>query len=75
MVSRRDAVVRLSISLNERFQSSTEVTWKMLFTATSFLGKKLLPAAFSETKFREMVEKREAELNRFLKGLERGEME
>jgi len=66
MVSRRDAVVRLSILLQERSEGSTEVTWRMLFTATSLLGKKLLPAAFSEEKFLGMIQKREAELNCFL---------
>ena len=66
LVSGRNAVVRLSIALSDSAAGSTEVTWRMLFTATSSLGRKVLRRSFSQQGFHAMMEKREAELNHFL---------
>ena len=67
IVSGRNAVVRLSISLAENTKSGTDVTWRMLFTTTSFLGKEMVGHAFSEERFHRMMKRREAELGHFLK--------
>ena len=66
LVAGRDAVVRLSVELSEKPDGDTEVSWTMLFTTTSALGKRVLSAAFSEKKFQEMMEARELQLNHFL---------
>ncbi|HTP59603.1 MAG TPA: SRPBCC family protein, partial [Spirochaetia bacterium] len=56
LVAARHMVVRLSISLVPAPADTTEVTWKMLFTATSSLGKKLLASQFSEEKYGQMIQ-------------------
>ena len=66
LVLRRDAVVRLSVSLSEKKSGTTDITWRMLFTATSASSRKLLPAAFSEKNFLKMMKDREAQLNYFV---------
>ncbi len=66
IVSGRDAVVRLSISLVENPAGGTDVTWRMLFTTTSLPGKTVVAHAFSEERFRAMMERRQAELGHFL---------
>ena len=66
VVSRRDAVVRLSLSLAEKKAGTTDLTWRMLFTATSILARELLPVTFSEKNFLRMMKDRQAQLNYFL---------
>jgi hypothetical protein len=65
MVSGRDMVVRLSIALVED-GGRTTITWRMLFTGTSLVGRKLLSTAFTEEKYGEMLSGREKELRHFL---------
>jgi hypothetical protein len=71
IVSGRAVVVRLSIALESGEGGTTAVTWRMLFTATSMLGRIALSRAFSEASFMKMMNKRENELNHFL---EKGKM-
>ncbi len=66
IVSGRDVVVRLSVSLEEASANKTEVTWRMLFTSTSPLGRHVIHHAYSEAKFQKMMRSRESELNHFL---------
>ena len=66
MAAGRDTVVRLSIWLAEGANGSTDVTWRMLFTAMSMPGKTILARHFSEEKFGAMLELREKELRHFL---------
>jgi hypothetical protein len=67
VVSGKDAVIRLSISLKENADNTTHVTWRMLFTATSFLAARVLKDAFTEEKFQKMMRDRKTELNHYLK--------
>ncbi len=60
-------VVRLSISLEESKENTTQVSWRMLFTANSILAKKILPKAFSEENFQKMMDNRKNELDYYLK--------
>jgi len=66
MVAGRDLVVRLSIWLAEGADGSTDVTWRMLFTAMSVPGRMVLARNFSEEKFGAMLNLREKELRHFL---------
>jgi len=66
MVTGTDAVIRLSITLEETGGETTHVMWRMLFTATSSLASKILLNSFSEEYFQAMMEKRERELNHYL---------
>ena len=66
MVAGRDMVVRLSIWLANGASESTDITWRMLFTAMSLPGKTILARHFSEEKFAAMLELREKELRHFL---------
>jgi hypothetical protein len=66
LVSGRHAVVRLGISL-ENLGKSSEITWRMLFTATSAPGIAMIRRSFSEEKYRLMMKQREADINHYLK--------
>ncbi len=69
LVMGAEAVVRLSISLQERGEGSapaTKVVWRMLFTAASPLARMGLRADFTEEKFQAMLGKREKELGHYL---------
>ena len=66
LVMGQDGVVRLSITLEEKGPGETHVHWRMLFTAISYLAKKILPKTYSEEKFQAMLLKRKNELNRYL---------
>jgi hypothetical protein len=68
IVSGKDAVIRLSIGLESSGGKSTEVTWRMLFTACSRLGRVILPRHFSQERFDGMMSARKAELSAFLAG-------
>lgn len=48
IVSGRSAIVRLSISLDTADGGSTDLTWRMLFTSTSRLGRLILRRRFGE---------------------------
>jgi hypothetical protein len=65
LVMGSDAMVRLSISLEEGGGQGTKVTWRMLFTAVSPLAKLALHADFSEEEFQALLRKREKELNTY----------
>ena len=65
IVGGRDAVVRLSLSLESR-GDKTLLHWRMLFTLTSALGRALVGRAFSEAGFQKMMRARTAELNHYL---------
>jgi len=67
MVSGKDAVIRLSITLEEREHGVTRVTWRMLFTLTSVVGRLHVARAFSPSNYARFVEKRRQELECFLK--------
>jgi len=67
LVMGSDAVVRLSIGLEDSPGHSTRIVWRMLFTATGRLARHMLPRSFSEDKFQSMLGKRERELNDFLR--------
>lgn len=66
MVSGRDGVIRLSIGLESKGEDRTEVTWEMVFTATSPIGHRVGRHQFSEAAFREMIASRKGELDHFL---------
>ncbi len=66
LVAGRDGVIRLSLSLAEA-GGATALTWRMLFTATSPLGRRILPRRFSEPAFRHMMELRRRQLDQHLR--------
>jgi hypothetical protein len=59
LVMGSDAMVRLSISLEDDGGNATRIAWRMLFTAVSPLAKRALRADYSEAKFQAMLGKRE----------------
>jgi hypothetical protein len=65
IVSGADAVVRLGISLEDG-GASTSVTWRLLLTGTSRLGKKALSKAWSAPKFDGFIGKMKARLAHYL---------
>jgi len=58
--------VRLSISLESRDPGTTEITWRMRFTSTSGLGRRMLRRRFSAEGFATMLRNRKAELDAYL---------
>lgn len=66
MVSGRDGVVRLSIGLAQKDDRKAEVTWAMVFTATSWAGRRIGRRQFSEAAFTEMMRSRQAQLDHYL---------
>ncbi|RPJ03470.1 MAG: SRPBCC family protein [Spirochaetaceae bacterium] len=67
MVSGKDAVVRLSVSLEENKSGNTQVTWRMLFTLTSGISRHAIPRAFSPGNYERFVEQKQRELDRYLR--------
>ncbi len=65
VVDGTDTVNRFSISLQEK-GNITELTWRMLFTATGTAGSQALRHAFTEEKFQKMVDDRKTELAYYL---------
>ncbi len=68
LVMGTDAVVRLSISLEqsgEQTTPATRIVWRMLFTAASPLARMALRADFSKEKYQAMLNKRERDLGRY----------
>jgi hypothetical protein len=66
IVSGRQAIVRLSVTLEEKGKLGTDITWRMLFTPLSRLGRRALRAEWTEDKFNRFIDKRKAELDFFL---------
>ncbi len=66
IVSGRNAVVRLSVSLERKDGGSTEITWRMLFTSTSGPGRRILRRRFSVEGFTKMLRSRKSELDVYL---------
>jgi hypothetical protein len=66
VVDATDTVNRFSISLEEK-GNTTELTWRMLFTATSAEGSRALRHGFTEEKFKKMIDDRKTELAYYLK--------
>jgi len=66
IVNGKNAVVRLSISLEPAEGGSTELNWRMLFTPISRMGARAIRHRFSPEGFRRMLDARESELNAYL---------
>jgi hypothetical protein len=62
----RDAVMRLSITLDATAERSVMVTWRMLFTIMSPFARAVLVKSFSEQGFQKMMKDRQAELSHYL---------
>jgi hypothetical protein len=67
VVDGTDTVNRFSISLEEKKDNTTELTWRMLFTATSTAGSRAPRHAFTEEQFKKMIDDRKTELVYYLK--------
>jgi len=61
-----DAVLRLSIALEEVGRDSTAVTWRMLLTALSRVGRHVLSHDYSEARYEEFINRKRQELQSFL---------
>jgi hypothetical protein len=59
-------VVRLSLSLDQITEGKIVVTWRMLFTTNSKLGKIAIKRAFSEENFQRLIDDRQRQLNYYL---------
>ena len=62
-----DVVIRLSILLKDTGGATSGITWTMVITATSEPGRVFARRQYSEEKFRDLIARREQELNHYLR--------
>ena len=66
VVSGKDVIMRLTLSLKKKSAEKTEMTWRMLFTMTSLLGRGVIEKSFSKEKFKAFTRLREQQINDYL---------
>lgn len=66
VVSGKDVVMRLSLSLEQKSREKSVLTWRMLFTMTSHPGRVITAKTFSEENFLKLTKTREKEINKYL---------
>ncbi|MBN2509454.1 MAG: SRPBCC family protein [Spirochaetales bacterium] len=66
IVSGKDVVMRLTLSLECKGPEKTRMTWRMLFTMSSVLGQAVVTKTFSEAKFKAFTRLREKQINDYL---------